>query len=256
MDGQIIEFDPALNGGAILGEDRRRYEFARTEWHSAGEPERGRTVRFVANDDRATHVYLLFPSQPSPLAASEAIEAVYRTALGRAGSEDLFAAPVRWTSFIAPALILVALRLLQLLFAGDLAAVLRQAHLTFLTGLLVLAVIVIALLIGLAIAVGVAALIGRGVGQPGRVGSGVLAFVWAQAVLLQPGIAVLRLLLDPQDPTAVIVLLVVAMIVLVIGTGRAVSAGFQSGGAGSGVFIVIAAGVVSWLADKLLGAFS
>jgi len=256
MDGQIIEFDRALDGGVILGEDNRRYSFVRTEWHSAGEPERGRAVRFVARDDRATHVYLLFPSQPSPLTPADAIEAVYRTALGRAGSEDPFAAPVRWTSFVVPTLILVGLRLLQLLLGGDLGAVLRHLQLTFLTGLLVLAVIVIALLIGLAVAVGVAALVGRWVGQSGRVGRGVLAFVWMQAVLLQPGIAVLRLLLDPGDPTAVIVLLVGAMIVLVIGAGRVVSAGFQSGGAGSGVFVVIAAGVVSWLADKLAGAFS
>lgn len=251
MDGQIIEYDPSLNRGAVLGEDKRRYEFARADWHSAGPPERGAAVRFVDQAGSAAQIYRLAPAYIAPLNAGEAIEAVYRTALGRAGSDDLFAAPVGWTSFVAPVLIYVVVRVLQLLFAGDLGMIAWQG-LTFLRTLVVLAVILIAMSITLAIAAGVAALVGRGVGEPERVARGVLAFVWMQAILLQHGFTVMRLLINPHDPTVIVLLLAVATILLVIGTGRVVGAGFRSG-TGSGVFIVVAAGAVTWLIDKVLG---
>src|ERR1700722_20309715 len=103
MDGEIIQFDPDLNRGDILGEDKRRYPFVLAEWHSAGQPERGKAVRFVANDDRATQIYLLFPAHSRPLSPTEAIDAVYTIALGKERERDLFGeAPVYWRSYFAP----------------------------------------------------------------------------------------------------------------------------------------------------------
>jgi hypothetical protein len=249
VDGEVIHFDPDLNHGDILGEDKRRYGFIRTEWHSAVEPERGNAVRFVANDDRATQVYLLFPAHTSPLSPSEAIDAVYSTALGKAGDRDLFgAAPVLWRSYLAPILILLVLGEVQLLLGG---VPIDWHKLPFWLELLLLAFMAIGLLIMFAVAIGVVALLGRMMGEPGRVGCGVLAYVWVEAVLVQPGICILRLILGPRDPTIVIILLAVALIALIIGAGRVVKSGFQLSNIGAG--IVVAAGLVGFVLDRIVG---
>jgi hypothetical protein len=119
MDGEIVEFDPDFNRGVIIGEDRRRYGFVKTEWHSSGPPERGNAVRFVAEEARATQIYLRWPAYIAPLKASEAIDAVYGLALGLRGDQDLFgAAPVRWRNFLLPISILIVLGEVQVLLRG------------------------------------------------------------------------------------------------------------------------------------------
>jgi hypothetical protein len=249
MDGEVISFDPDINRGDILGEDKRRYGFLRTEWHSAGEPERGNAVRFVANDDRATQVCLLVPAHASPLRPSEAIEAVYTIALGRAGDGDPFGAPVRWRSYPAPILVMLVLGGLQQHLRGDIP--IDWSKLTFGLQLLVLGFLLMGMLVTLAVVLGVVALLGRLMGEPGRVGRGVLAYLWVEAVLVQPAICVMRIILVPRNPTIVIVLLALGLIAAVLGAGRVVRSGFLLGHTAAGVFVVIAAGLVGFILDRV-----
>ena len=252
MDGEIAQFDSDLNRGDILGADKRRYGFVTAEWHSSGRPERGNAVRFVANDDRATQIYLLFPAHAAPLSPSEAIDAVYTIALGKAGGEDLFgAAPILWRSYFAPMLILLALGEVQLLLGGGLPIDWQQV--TFPIGVLLFVIIVLGLLILLGVAIGVVALLGRLMGEHGRIGAGVLAYVWVQAVLVQPTICLMRLILGPRDPTIVIVLLVLGLVAVIIAAGRVVKSGFQLNSVGAGIFIVVAAGFVGFVLDRVVG---
>jgi hypothetical protein len=250
MDGEIIHFDSDLNQGDIVGADKRRYPFVTTDWRSAGQPARGNAVRFVANDDRATQIYLLAPAHLSPLSPSEAIDAVYRLALGRPDEDPFGAAPVYWRSYIAPLLILAAIAALTILFGG---VPLDWSKLPFWLALLIFAFMVVAILIVFGLEIGIVALLGKMMGEPGRVGCGVLAYLWVESVLVQPGICVMRVILGPRDPTIVIVLLALGLAAVFLAAGRVVKSGFQLSNVGVGIFIVVAAGVVGFILDRVVG---
>jgi hypothetical protein len=116
----------------------------------------------------------------------------------------------------------------------------------------VLVVLAIGLVIMYAIAIGVVALLGGMLGEPGRVGCGILSYVWVEAVLVQPAICVLRLVFGPDDPMIVIILLGVGLIAIIIAAGRVVKSGFQLGNTGVGVLVVVASGLIGFMLDRLL----
>ena len=57
MKGNIIGFDPDTNAGAISGDDGKRYDFVRLEWHSPAQPTRGTIVEFIPAGLQATQIY-------------------------------------------------------------------------------------------------------------------------------------------------------------------------------------------------------
>jgi len=59
VKGNVLGFDRDSNIGAITGHDGQRYDFVRLEWRGAGEPNRGETVDFIADGQRATQIYPL-----------------------------------------------------------------------------------------------------------------------------------------------------------------------------------------------------
>ena len=59
MKGNILGFDPDTNTGAISGHDGQRYDFVRLEWRGPGQPQRGATVDFMPDGQRATQIYPL-----------------------------------------------------------------------------------------------------------------------------------------------------------------------------------------------------
>jgi hypothetical protein len=251
MDGEVLGFDSELNLGDIIGEDKRRYGFAIADWHAAAPPERGDGVRFVAAEDRATQIYLLRPAHAPPLTPSEAISAVYTTAFGRAGDPDLFgAATIRKRDYVLPVLIMLVFGEIQLLLHPDLPV--DWHELPFWIGLLLLAFLAIGLSVMLAIATAVVALLGRLTGERGRVRCGVLAFLWVEAVVVQPAVCILRLILGPRDPGIVLALLAIGLIAAIVGAGRVVKSGFQLSNAAVGVFIVVVAGLVDFVLDRLI----
>lgn len=58
MNGSVIAFDPGSNTGAISGYDGGRYDFAIGDWHGGRRPQRGDTVDFTPNGQRAAQVSL------------------------------------------------------------------------------------------------------------------------------------------------------------------------------------------------------
>ena len=57
MRGRVLGFDPDTNTGAISGDDGRRYDFARIEWHGRTNPTHGIAIDFVPDGQRATRIY-------------------------------------------------------------------------------------------------------------------------------------------------------------------------------------------------------
>jgi hypothetical protein len=251
MDGKVISFDPGLNRGELLGQDKQRYGFAGVEWQSVGEPEPGQWVHFVANDDGATQVNLRFPEHPAPLTPGEAIAAVYTTAFSRVSHDFFGAAPIRKRDFVLPVLAILVFGLLQSFVRGLVPEQLYR--LPVWAVLLVFAFVMIAFLVIVAIATGIVALLGRAFGQRGRVRAGVFAFIWVEAAVMQPAVFLLRLILGPRDPGPVLLLLAAMLITAVIAAGRVVKMGFQLSNAGVGIFIVIVASLAGFILDRLVG---
>jgi hypothetical protein len=252
MDGEIVDFSPDINRGGILGEDKRRYGFVVTDWRSAGEPQPGEAVRFVAEADQATQIYRLPPPYVRPLTPGEAIDAVYSIALGRADDKDPFGAAVQWTSFIPPVLIVLALQGAQILLSVGLPIDWHKA--TFFIAALVLLFLAGGILFMLAVTLGIVALLGRMMGSHGRIAAGALSYIWMQTALLQPAVFLLRMTVGPRDPTLIVVLAAVGMVAVVIGAGRVVKSGFRLDSVGGGAFVVVAGGIISYLIDGVLSA--
>jgi hypothetical protein len=251
MDGEVLGFDPEINLGDIIGEDKRRYGFAIADWCAAGQPERGAGVRFVVEEDRARQIYLIRPAHAPPLSPSEAIAAVYGTAFS-AGDPDYFGAPsIRKRDYVLPVLAILAFGELQLLLREDMPIEMHQ--LSFWVQLMVWVFLAVGLFVMLAIATGVVAVLGRAMGEAGRVRCGILAFLWVEAALTQPAICILRLVLGPRDPPVVLFLLAAGLIAALVAAGRVVKSGFQLGNAGLGVLIVVVAGLVNFALDRLIG---
>ena len=65
MKGRILAFSIQSNSGAISGEDGKRYNFNGTDWKEDSPPDRGMSVDFLAEDDRAKEIYIAIESKTS-----------------------------------------------------------------------------------------------------------------------------------------------------------------------------------------------
>lgn len=253
MDGKIHDYRPDLRRGRIVGEDKRPYEFADTDWHSPGQPEPGEGVRFAAAADRATQIYRLPPPHVPSLTAGRAIEAVYRIGFSRTGYDrDWFGAPVRWGSFIAPVLVLLAFGALELLLGRRLPPIWQ---LSLPNAMLVLVLVAAGALLSLAIATGIVALMARILALRERIAAGMLAYLWSQAVMVRPAADFAQISAGPGISianVAPIVLLAVLLIVVVIAAGRVLNSAFRLGGVVSGSVIVVIGGGIAYVVDRLL----
>jgi hypothetical protein len=95
-------------------------------------------------------------------------------------------------------------------------------------------------------------LLGRMMAPRGRIAVGVLAYIWAQAVLVQPAIAFMRVSHGRDDPALATVALGVLLIVVAIGAGRVQKSAFRLDSVGGGIFMVVVAGIVTSLVDLIL----
>ena len=62
MKGRILAFSIQSNAGAISGEDGKRYNFDGADWKEESPPDRGMSVDFLAEDDRAKEIYIAIES--------------------------------------------------------------------------------------------------------------------------------------------------------------------------------------------------
>jgi hypothetical protein len=105
---------------------------------------------------------------------------------------------VRWTDFIAPVLLLLALHIEQSLAAAP--AVRRAMDVSLRNTLIILAALGAGVLLRLAVTLAVTWGLGKMLAAPERVLPGLIGYVWAQAVLIAPGILLIRLGLSPYEP--------------------------------------------------------
>jgi uncharacterized membrane protein YhaH (DUF805 family) len=66
MKGSVIGFDAAGNAGAITGDDGKRYDFTKLDWHGQEAPRHGDVVDFVPEGDRAANIYPMAPEHVAP----------------------------------------------------------------------------------------------------------------------------------------------------------------------------------------------
>lgn len=190
---------------------------------------------------------------PRRLVFDEVIAAIYRIARGRAGSHDIFyGTSVRWTDFIAPIVLVVAVNLAYELTTD---APLRAAmNASFKASVIVLGIIVGALLLRVAVALTVTWGIGGGLSTPDRVGPGLLAFQWAQAVWVTPLVILGRFLIAAHGPEWLTLLLGAGIVVAMVGgVARVMRVAFALPTLGQALFVALAGPILSYIVDRLLG---
>ncbi len=69
---------------------------------------------------------------------------------------------------------------------------------------------------------------------------------------MQPAIAFIRISRGQDDPALATVALIALVIVVAIGAGRVQKSAFQLDSVGGGIFMVVAAGIVTSLVDLIL----
>jgi hypothetical protein len=188
------------------------------------------------------------------LAFDEVIGAIYRLAFRRPGDHDIFGnAQVRWTDFVAPVLVILVIGLTYDIGSDRELRAAMNINLTM--SIKVLGIMLGGLMLRTAIGLFVTFLITAPNVAPARVGAGMLAYAWTQAVLIVPWMILARTTLDPHGPVALEIALVVGMLFgIVFCSARVMQVAFAFSGLGMGVLIVLAGNFVSDLADRLLWA--
>jgi hypothetical protein len=190
---------------------------------------------------------------PVRLPFDDVIGAIYRIALGRPGDHDIFrGALVRWTDFIAPIVLSIAINLTYEI-ARD--APLRAAmNASFKASLIVFGILIGGLLLRVTVALTVTRGIGGGLSTPDRVGPGLLAFQWAQAVWVTPWVILGRLLIGTHGPEWLVLLLGAGIVVAMVGgVARVMRVAFALPTLGQALFVALAGPILSYIVDRLLG---
>lgn len=182
------------------------------------------------------------------------IGAVYRIAFSRPGDHDVFRdAIVRWTDFIAPVLLLLALHIGHSLAAAP--TVRRAMDVSLRNTVIILAVLSAGVLLRLTVTLGVTWGLGKMLAAPERVASGLIGYVWTQAALIAPGILLIRLGLHPHAPWWSLALdAIAAFFVAIWFPAKVMRVAFGLPGMGSAILITLAGSVVSYLVDYLVAA--
>jgi len=187
------------------------------------------------------------------LAFAAVIGAVYRIAFARhdGGDGDIFAgAAVRWTDFIAPILVVLAINAACEIFSD---AELRSLMQLSLDGSVALPGLLLAE-IGLRVAVGlgVTLALADNFAPVDRIGPGLLAYQWMQAALLAPW-TVLARLATGQHPIWLEVAFALGMaLAMIFCAARVMRAAFALPGLALGICIAWCGSIASFAVDRLI----
>jgi hypothetical protein len=186
-----------------------------------------------------------------PLAGGAVIGAIYRIVFNRPGDNDVFrAATVRWTDFILPVAVFVVLNLTYEI--GSDRDLRSAVHASPRSAVIVIGLIGAAILLRAVIGLAVTWVLAKGLASPGRVGPGLLAYMWTQAALISPWVIVLRGGVSGHDPMWMIVLFgFVPALFLFYCAGRVMRVAFALPGLGLGILFALLGSAVSYFVDSL-----
>jgi hypothetical protein len=190
---------------------------------------------------------------PAPRLAFDAvIGAIFRIAFGRTSDHDIFRnASVRWIDFIGP---IVVLTIINLAYELSVDPQLQRAmNASLNVTVMVLGLLVGGTLLRMTIGLGITFGLAKGAVAPERVGPGLLAYAWMQAVLVTPWTILGRTTLSNHHPEWLVLLLAGGIVVFVIyATSRIMCVAFGLSAFAWGTLFAFAGSVVSYVVDRLL----
>jgi hypothetical protein len=191
------------------------------------------------------------PRARFPLGFEKVIGAIYRIAFSRPGDHDVFRnAAVGWTDFLAP----LALHLvLNTTYAITSDTPLREAVATGARPVgIFLGLIAAGILLRAVVGFAVTWALAYGLAAHERVGPGLLAYLWMQAILISPWVIVLRGV-SGHDPLWMIVLFgFVPALYLLYCASRVMRTAFALPNLGFGLLFAMTGNVVSYVVDSLI----
>ncbi len=188
---------------------------------------------------------------PRPLDSVGVIGAIYRIAFNRPGDNDVFrAAAARWFDFILPIAVFVVVNLTYEIGSDrDLSS---AVHASPRSAGIVIGLIGAAIMLRAVIGLAVTWVLAKGLAAPGRVGPGLLAYIWTQAALISPWVIVLRGGVTGHDPMWMIVLFgFVPALFLFYCASRVMRVAFALPGLGLGILFALLGSAVSYAVDSL-----
>jgi hypothetical protein len=193
--------------------------------------------------------------QPAPaphLAFDAVIGAIFRIAFGRPGDHDIFRnASVRATAFIGPIMVLAVINLAYELSIDP--QLQRAIKTSFNVTVTVLGLLVGGTLLRMAIGLAVTYGLAKGAVAPERVGPGLLAYAWMQAVLVTPWTILGRTTLGNHGPEWMMLLFGAGILVFVVyATSRIMCVAFGLTNFAWGTLFAFAGSVVSYVVDRLI----
>ena len=190
--------------------------------------------------------------QRFPLTGGEVVAAIYRIVFRGPGGNDVFAnAAIRWTDFIAPVVVFLVLHVIyetatdvdirHALSAGGRAA------------MIIFPILGGGILFSLFVAMAVTWGLARVFALPGRVGPGLLGYLWMEAALISPWAMIVRAGISGYDPLWFIMLGgFFPMLALLFGASRVMSVAFGLSHLGFGFLFAVAGSVVAYLVAYLI----
>jgi hypothetical protein len=189
--------------------------------------------------------------QRFPLTGGEIVAAIYRIVFRRR-DDDVFAnAAIRWTDFIAPVLIFLALDLIY--ETASEPEMRRVASASGRAALIIYGILAGGILLRLLVATGVTWGLARVFAAPARIGPGLLGYVWMETALVSPGIIIVRSGIGGHDPVWLIIIGgFLPLLFLFYGASRVMSVAFGLSHLGFGFLFAVAGSVISYLVERLI----
>jgi hypothetical protein len=188
--------------------------------------------------------------QRFPVTGGQIVAAIYRIAFSGRADNDVFAnAAVRWTDFIAPVLVFLALHMV--IEISDDADLRRAASSP--AAVLVCAILVAGILFSLLVAVAVTWGLARVFASPARVVPGLLGYMWMEAALISPWIMIVRSGISGYAPVWLVIFGgFVPFLFLFFGASRVMSVAFGLSHFGFGFLFAVAGSVVAYFVAYLI----
>jgi hypothetical protein len=196
---------------------------------------------------RADHEPQLFP-----LTGAEIVAAIYRIVLRGPGGNDVFAnAAIRWTAFITPVLIFLALDLIY--ETASEPEMRRAVSASGRAALIIYGILAAGILFRLLAATGVTWGLARIFAAPARIGPGLLCYVWMETALVSPWIIIVRSGIGGYDPVWLIIVGgFLSLLFLFYGASRVMSVAFGLSHLGFGFLFAVAGSVISYLVERII----
>ena len=190
--------------------------------------------------------------QRFPLTGGEVVAAIYRIVFRGRGDNDVFAnAAIRWTDFIAPVLIFLALDLIY--ETATEAEMRRVASTSGRAAFIIYGILAGGILFRLLVATGVTWGLARVFAAPARIGPGLLGYVWMETALVSPWIIIVRSGIGGDDPVWLIIIGgFLPLLFLFYGASRVMSVAFGLSHLGFGFLFAVAGSVISYLVERLI----